>query len=205
MADMKVLRIEVDGQWYAHEWSELISATAEMYSTATLLYLLNDLQSHVKDHPHLNTHIADRIKTVSSLLFEDDQEKIFSFLEVTDFSIESKELKIDVPQNIEVLRIEFGSPGDIDFLGIGKIVHAVSQAYQKTLDFIAGKGPRQADCLHRIETIIKLAKEKGGLSDEEIEKLTVELLAECNKKFRNFMKRRKLKKPPTERPPPKRE
>jgi hypothetical protein len=203
MPGQKILRFELDGKWHAHEFSVLLGAVAHMYSTAALMYLLNDLQRRLKDYPQFKDYIASRTTEIASLLTQDDPEKIYSFLDETDFSVEAKQLNIEVPSNLQVAAIRFESPGSIDLLGLGKIIDAICQAYKHTLEFIDKRPDRQKKKLEQIREYVEIAKQHGGMSDNQIQRQTVELLAKYH--YGPFLWRfhvKKMLKPPKALPPP---
>lgn len=172
-----------------------------MYGTAALLHLFNELQRSRKAHPDLQAHINDRAAEISSLLLEDSPIKMASFLTKTDFSMELATLGLEIPRNLEVIRIEYRSPGGMDFFGLGQLGEIICGAYTHTLDVIADGAKRKAlteeEKLKNIQTILDMMRANAGLSADEFKKLTIELLSDADRTIRRLVREHKL---PSEAP-----
>jgi hypothetical protein len=203
MADLKVLRFPVEGRWFAHEWAAFIGEVSENYSTLALLFLFSDLLRNRDQHPRLRKYIDKRTDEVATLLLSGDVVKKIAFLETTDFSTEKKSLRIDIPGNLRVAKIQFNSPGDFDVTGFGKLAEALGLAYRRTLDFIDRRWTTPEEDLAHMTNLLKFAKENNGLSPEELQNYANELLARHSRIYRRLYKEKKIPMPPSVFPPPK--
>jgi hypothetical protein len=200
MTDLKVLRLEFEGEWWAFELATLIAGIDEIYADLALLDVVERLAPLIESKPQEGILFRSRIDMLLAVV-ADSSSRSGQFLREDEFALEEKNA-IERPIPLQLLRINYGSDGGVDFLGVGRLAEAVASVFNGLLEHIRGAPDREAARLKVIERKLEMAK-KAGMSERQIEGYARELLSKHDRQFRKLIESQRIKKPVKLLPAPK--
>ena len=196
MTEFSIMRVPIGGEWWAFEMAGFIDAIDELYADVALISVARELSELAAQHPSESLLLRTRAELLRSITLRGAGASS-EFLRGDAFEIENTyNLARTAP--LQVLSVKYGSDGEFEFFGIGKMAQAVASMYNKTVDWITGKPARDRETLENIKTKLDLAK-FAGWSDVQLEAYAVELMAKHDSTFRKVAKQNppRLPKPMT--------
>jgi hypothetical protein len=200
MANEVLIKVEFEGEFWAFEISDMINAFDELYADIALLEIIGDLSGRIESDSVNDFLIKTRIRQLVSMTL-DNAIRSADFLRQDEFLIE-KENGIECIEPLQILSMKYGSDGEFDFLGLGKIAEAFASVVDSWLGFAGDKAKRQEEALKVIDQKVEIAR-KAGYSEGELKSYRSELLAKHDPTFRKFIEDKRLKNRPKLLPAPK--
>lgn len=198
-SEFSVLRVPIDGEWRTYEWVELLEGIDELFSDFALIEIANQLSTELAIPNSDRSTLNRRIERLFEVIISKDENST-RFLEQDEFYVEAK-YGISRPPALRMVAAKYGSKGGFDFLGLGGAIEAVCSLMEKCIDYFGESEERRAKRLENIREQIKLAKE-ANMSEEQIQELTLRLLAKSDRTFRKFIESKRVEKPPKALPAP---
>ncbi len=171
----KFLRISVNDNWWPDEIVILLDFINKVYNSSLLLNSL-DMEKGSEGFPYyfLGKKVIKESsfsKSIVNALLE--ERFIWNGVQEIDVSMINLMAKQFRPQyQLQLLRINYNSPGSIDLLGIGKIVEQVKDLWIKLREQnIEKRKYRDGKWLRDLTQKFELEKLKKYVSDDELEKL----------------------------------
>ncbi len=191
------LRVDVDLQWSAWEWIDMLTAINEIYSDFAVIIIMDKLTYGLNiGRPEFQTSsfaIQNRTETLKNIVLSNNSIS-GDFIEYDDFTLE-KRLKIPI-SSLSLSAIQYGSPGKIDFLGLGRAAEAVQKLVSDIFAFVHNKPKREKERLENLELAIKIAQE-NGVPEDEVKDMVRHTLRRSGYRIAKYVERKQLPKPPS--------
>ena len=126
--EKKILRVKVDGFWEPEDFIDTFKGIESFYYKSAIW-------GSVSDSYRYRYLMIDRYPFYSPI--EDSKKRI------NDEIISEARILVKPAQRIIVDRIEYGSPGSIDFLGLGKLLEVFLNAIGSTVKYFGEKDLRK--------------------------------------------------------------
>ena len=195
--EQAVLRFQVDGRWYVHEWTDMMSVVDDFYSDLALIDLIDELTSGLatkrEKFPELEVAISKRIRELKEVVLSDEN-KSRDLLSSDEFRLEAA-LEMAKAQPLLLARIHYESPGEFDLLGLGKIANAVQKLFSDIFKYLGDAKKREREGLENLKFAVEISRE-NGLSEEEIRKMIRHGLRKNGHRVAKYRDSKRLPKPP---------
>jgi hypothetical protein len=181
--DFATLRLGIDGAWSSAEFSRLFSE----------FEMLNEMAHFGLTRSDGETMLAfDYLpsRRVMRELYLDVQTEEHVLALAADAQIQNHIRYVSTPRPLQVIKLEFASPGIVDLLGVGKVIEEVRKFVVEIADRWIAAPDRELERDHKRQQILaeKIANaerlvnlsEKTGL-DPEMRRQLVRRLLECDR------------------------
>ena len=197
--EQSVIRIEFGGEWWAFEFDGFLRAVDELYSTLALLFVAGELADNAENDINVRMTNLIRIRQLFDVAC-DDSGSVTAFLTQDQFGFEGDQ-DIVRPEPLQLLRLTYGSDGEVDFLGFGKLAEALASVINNLISVFREAPDKDLKELEVIDKKVEQAK-KAGMSEEECTEYRLRLLAKSDRTLRRFLKDERIKEPVKLLPPP---
>ncbi len=183
---IRILRVEIEGEWTADDFSTSFRSLNQLYSLRTLIKVeresLNELEIHARelfDSPPFVRRLPGRLRAL--YLSRGGPFPALAPPFIDPGAPETAFGLLEPQERLRVTRVQFSSPGFKDFSGLGEVVGHIKDFVLRLIDLYVGRRKRQieneiretglvSDRLDNARKFIDLARD-CGYTKAEIRKL----------------------------------
>ncbi len=158
--DELMLRINVSGEWYAHEWWEFISAVDNLYLDLVILETIRQLTIT----PPPTEDVSTRMQSMVDILLDPSPNRRGLYRD--GLLVIDPKRRYD-PPGLRVAAIQYGPEGKVDLVGIRQVVEATVDVIEAFIEFAGISPEHDKKKLANIQKKVEIIK-AAGYSEKDV-------------------------------------